>query len=50
MAEEVDVSAEEYFMVEVEKDDDIADEAGKTQDINGPDPIPEWYSVMMARI
>ena len=48
-AEEANVAAEEDFMVDVNKEADIVKEAGKTQDINGPDPMPEWYSVMMAR-
>ena len=47
-AEEVDVAAEEYFMVEVDKEADMEEEAGKTRDINGTDPMSEWYSVTMA--
>ena len=46
--EEADVAAEEYFMVEVDKESYIVEEAGKTWDINGLDPMPEWYSVTMA--
>ena len=41
-AEEADVVAEEDLMVDVNKEADMAEEAGKTWDINGPDPIPEW--------
>ena len=47
-AEEVDVYEEKDFMVEVEEEADIADEAIKTWDIYSPDPMPEWYSVTMA--
>ena len=47
--EEADVAAEEYIMVDVDKEVNMAEEAGKTQDINSPYPMPEWYSVTMAR-
>ena len=50
MVEEADMAAEEYFMVNMDEEADMAEEAGKTRDINSPDPIPEWYSVTMARI
>ena len=43
------MAAKEYFMVDVDKEADIAEETGKTQDINGPYPMPEWYSLMMLR-
>ena len=36
-------------MVDVDKEADMAEETGKTRDINSPDPMPEWYSVTMAR-
>ena len=45
---EADVATEEYFMVDVDKEADIAEEVGKTQDIKGPDPMQEWYSITMA--
>ena len=52
-AEEPDVAAEEYFMVDVDvdvdEDADMAEEAGYTQDINVPYPMPEWCSVTMVR-
>ena len=48
-AEEADVAVEKDFMADVEKEADISEESGKTQDINGPDPMPEWYSISMAR-
>ena len=47
-AEEADVATEEYFMV-LDEESNMKEEAGKTQDINGPDPMPEWYSVTIAR-
>ena len=37
--EEVDLAAEEYFMVDVDKEADMAEEEGKTRDINIPDPM-----------
>ena len=40
MAEEADVAEEEYFMVDVDKEADMVEKAGKTQYINGPDPMP----------
>ena len=43
------MAAEEYFMVDVEEEANMEEEADKTQDINVPDPMPEWYSVTMAR-
>ena len=46
-AEESDVAAKEYFMVDVDEEADMAEEAGKTRYINSPDPMPEWYSVTM---
>ena len=46
--EEEDVAMEEYFMADADKEADMAEEAGKTRDINGPDPMTEWYSVTMA--
>ena len=46
--EEVDVAAEEDFIMDVDKEADMAEEAGKTWDINSPDPMPEWWSVTMA--
>ena len=49
-SEEADLAAEKIFMVDVDKEADMAEEAGKTQDINGPDPMPEWYSVIMEHI
>ena len=33
---------------DVEEEDDTEEEAGKNRDINGLDPMPEWYSVTMA--
>ena len=48
-AEEADVAAEEYFMMDVDEEADMAEEAGKNWGINGPDPMPEWNSVTMAR-
>ena len=36
-------------MVDVDKEAGIAEEAGKTQDVKGPDPMSEWYSVTMTR-
>ena len=48
-AEEADVAAEEYFMVDMDEEANMAEEAGKTLYINGPDPMPEWYSVTMVR-
>ena len=50
MAEEADVDADEDSIVDLDEEADIVEEAGKTQDINGPDPMPEWYIVTMARI
>ena len=47
--EEAYVAAEEDYMVDVDEEADMAEEAGKTQDINIPDPMPECYSVTMAR-
>ena len=47
--EEADVAVEGYFMVDVDEESDMAEEAGKTQGINGPDLILEWYSVTMVR-
>ena len=47
--EEADVAAKEDFMVDVDKEDNMAEEAGKTWDINSPYPILEWYSVTMKR-
>ena len=41
-AEEADMDAKEYFMVDVGEEVNTAEEAGKTRDINGPDPMPEW--------
>ena len=49
-AEEANVDTEEDFMVDVDKEADMVEEAGNNWDINGPDPMPEWYSVTMARI
>ena len=43
------MAAEEYFMVDVEEEAYMEEEAGKTRDINGPDLMPEWYSATMAR-
>ena len=40
--EEADVATEEDLIVDVDEEADMAEEAGKTWDINGPDPIPEW--------
>ena len=48
-AEEAGVAAEEYFMVDVDDEANMAEEAGKTWYINSPDPMPEWYSLAMAR-
>ena len=39
-AEEADVATEEDFMVDVDKEADMAEEAGKNQDINGIDLMP----------
>ena len=39
-AEEADVAAEEDFMVDVDKEADMAEEAGKNWDINDPHPMP----------
>ena len=47
-AEEADVAAKKYFMVDMDEEADMEEEAGKTQDINGLDTMPEWYSVTMA--
>ena len=33
------MAAKEDFMVDVDEEDNIAEESGKTQDINGPDPM-----------
>ena len=41
---------EEDFMVYVDKEANMAEELGKTRDIEGPDTMPEWYCVTMARI
>ena len=38
--EEADVAAEEDFMVDVDEEADMAEEAEKTWDINSPDPMP----------
>ena len=46
--EEEDVVAEEDFMVDVDEEADMVDESEKTRNINGPDLMPEWYSVTMA--
>ena len=46
--EEADVAVEEDFMVDVDEEAYMAEAEGKTQDINSPDPMPEWYSVTMA--
>ena len=46
--EETEVAAEEYFMVDVNEEADMAEEAGKPRDIDIPDLMPEWYSVTMA--
>ena len=43
------MALEEYFMMDADEEADMAEEAGKTRDINGPYPMPEWYSVTMAR-
>ena len=43
------MAAEEDFMMDVEEEADMVEEAGKTQDINGPDTMTEWYSVTMTR-
>ena len=48
-AEEADVAAEEYFMVDVDKEADMAKEESKNGDIDGPDLMPEWYSVTLVR-
>ena len=47
-AEEADVAAEEDFMMGVDKEAYMAEEAGQTWDIDCPDSMPEWYSVTMA--
>ena len=47
-AEESGVAAEEDFIMDVDEEADMAEEAGKNRDINGLDPMPEWYSVTMA--
>ena len=47
--EEADMDAEEDLMAEMEKEADMAEEPGKNQNKNGPDPMPEWYSVTIAR-
>ena len=47
--EEVYVAAEEDYMVDVDKEADMAEEAGKNRGIKGPDLMPEWYNVTMAR-
>ena len=49
MADEADVAAEEYFIVDVDEEATMIEEAGKTRNIDGPNPMPEWYSVTMAR-
>ena len=43
------MAVEEDFMVDMDKETNVAEETGKTQDINSPDPMTEWYSVTMAR-
>ena len=48
--EEADMDAQEDLMVDVDEETDMAEEAGKTRDINGLDTMPEWYSVTMAHI
>ena len=47
--EEADVAMEEDFMVDVDKESNMAEEVVKAQYINGPDFMPEWCSVTMAR-
>ena len=39
---------EKDFMVYVDEEADMAEESGKTQDINSPYLMPEQYSVTMA--
>ena len=39
--EEADVAAKEDIMVDVDEEADTAEETGKTQDINIPDPMIE---------
>ena len=46
--EEEDVAMEEYFMVDADKEADMAEEARKNLDINSPYTMTEWYSVTMA--
>ena len=46
-AEEADVAVEEDFMVDVDVEANIVEEAGKTKNINGPDPMPECSRVTM---
>ena len=48
-AVEADLSVEEDFMVDVYEEAYMTEEGGKTQGINSLDPMPEWYSVTMAR-
>ena len=48
-AEQADVATEEDLMVDVDEEDYMEEEAGKTQDINSPYPMPECYSLTMAR-
>ena len=37
---EADLAEEKYFMVDVDEEAHMEEEAGKTLDINGPDPMP----------
>ena len=47
--EEAYAAAEEDFMVDVDKESDMAEKEGKTWDINCPYPMSAWYSVTMTR-
>ena len=42
--------AEEGFMMDVDDEANMTEEEGKNRDINGTDPMPEWYSATMACI
>ena len=48
-AQEAYVAAKENLMMDVDEEANMAEEEGKTRDINGPDLMPAWYSVMIVR-
>ena len=49
-AEQADGATEEDLMVDVDEEAYMEEEAGKTWDINNPDPMLEWFNVTMAHI